>query len=258
MNARGWVGEGFRSVRENLKVVFLFWLAELPLMLLSSVKEELPSLSVTVVGLLMSLLNFILGIGFIHYLKLKQEGQEATLKTLWKGGLSYFWRVVGLQVVIFGITLLLMLVAASPLLLLLISKTLPFQITGVCLALLILVISFSYFLLATAYAAPILIAESERAIPSLKKSYAFTRLRLWILTKMFLLWFCLLFLIMLVLGAVAALLALLFAKLGMGETGVEFLMSLLMSFPTTFLIATGVFMFLLFYLKESKPVESTK
>lgn len=254
MNARGWVGEGFQTAKENMKVIFLFWAIQLPFSLLGLIREKMSlptAIGAFVLVFALVIVNFILGIGLIHYLKLKREGQQTTLKTLWEGGLIFFWRYMGQWFVLAGLFVPLLLVSLAPFLLLLISKATAVVIVSVISSLVILGIGSYFVILASAYAGVILVADGERIVTAIKKSFSFTRPHIWILTRLFIFFFLISIGVFLIMGLLMAA----FLKLGMDQKAVEQLVSFLLSIPNTFVMVASASAFISFYLGESKPKE---
>ncbi len=252
MNARGWVGEGFRSAKNNLKIVGLFWLIGVPFQLSNFAKPQAAGVAF---GLLFALLivallvvNFILWIGLIHYLKLRKEGSAATLGTLWGGGLAYFWRIAGQTILLWILFAVIGLLSMAPFLLTVIAPGVVFlQVLSVLLAILIFSVGLYFILLASAFAGIILITRSERIVVAIKQSFFFTRRRLWIITRMGILFF----LIFVGVAILAGILSFLLSTFGMGGKMNENLLGLLVSLPATFISLASTSAFVYFYLTES-------
>jgi len=259
-NARGWVGEGFRVARQNLNVVLLFWLAgSLPFLWIPFLPKQpkgmpFPAMLGMIVGVLvLFIVNFILWIGLVHYLKLKREGQETSVKTLWKGGLLYFWRYAGLESAFFGIFVLLCLVTLCPFLLLLISRTsTPIWIISILLSVILLSVGLYFFALVSFYAPIILVAESEAIFASIKKSYSFTRPRIGLLFRLFFLFF----LVFVALFVCVGILLALFAALGMEEKTGKDIADFILSFPSLFVGIANAAAFIHLYLSETQKQET--
>ncbi len=263
MNARGWVKEGFKTARANFKLIMLFWIVQLPQIIFSvfpQLVKSSPSFSaqfgliaafvILMIGVIA--VNWILSIGLIHYFKLKHEGQEADIKALWKGGLFFFWRFLKLIILQIGLVALILLAGALPYLLLIISRAVPLLIASIVLSVAIWGVGFYFLSLGAIYAGIIIVAESPKAWEAVKRSYAFTRPRIWILTRLFLL-FILIFIPVFLLMAVIVVAS--HAFFGMDEKGGQRLAEFILSFPSAWIGIASSAALVHFYLTESKPKE---
>ena len=163
------------------------------------------------------ILTFILNLS-IYYASLNNEKGKLTFKEAARGGIRYFWRILGLCILLFLIFLFFLLLISIPILITSLlwaisPLALKVILVLICVIVGILIVLFTIYLwISWLFAVYVIIKENSGIVNSLSRSRELVRGRWWLTFGYFLLISIILWIISYIINALSGLISLLFER----------------------------------------------